>query len=204
MIAIVDYGAGNLRSVSKAFESLGHTVRITSFAQDLLDATAVVLPGVGSAGNAMHNLNELGLADPICEVIAADTPFFGVCLGLQVLMETSEEADGVKCLGIVPGRVRRFTGDLKVPHMGWNSVQFKTSLPLFAGIPDGNHFYFVHSYYAEPADSEQVVGVTDYGVRFCSVLAVGNIVATQFHPEKSGAFGLRLYDNFARMAATRH
>lgn len=200
MIAIIDYGAGNLRSVAKAFELLGYRTVVTNEAKPIMEAAAVVLPGVGAASNTMQSLRALDLVEPIKEVIAAGKPFFGVCLGMQVLLDGSEEGGWQDCLGIVPGVVRRLPGEMKVPHMGWNRVKQTASLPLFEGIPDGSYFYFVHSYYVDPLDRQAVAGTTDYGITFSSVVTRGNVAATQFHPEKSGAMGLRLYDNFARLA----
>ncbi len=197
-IVIVDYGAGNLRSVAKALEKVGFPARVTQSPQDVLGAKGVILPGVGSSGSAMAALQELGLVAPLQEVAARGTPFFGVCLGLQLLLESSEE-DPRPCLGVFKGRVRRFATGLKVPHMGWNQVAFTRQHPICAGVPSGSYFYFVHSYYAEPQNASLVLGKTGYGVEFCSALASGNLVATQFHPEKSGLLGLRLYENFVRL-----
>lgn len=199
MIAVTDYGAGNLRSVVKAFERLGHRVVVTSEADAIRRASAVILPGVGAAGHTMRSLETLGLVEPIREAIAAGKPFFGVCLGLQVLLDGSEEGGWQQCLGIIPGAVRRLPTGVKVPHMGWNRVKLRVDLPLFEGIPDGSFFYFVHSYYVEPASAEFVAATTDYGLTFCSVAVKDNVVATQFHPEKSGSVGLKLYDNFVRL-----
>lgn len=203
MIAIVDYVAGNLRSVANAISRLGYQAKITSSPADLLDAQAVILPGVGAAADTMENLKRLGLASPICQLITEDRPFFGVCMGLQVLFTGTEEGGWHECLGVIPGRVRRLPAGLKVPHMGWNQVKQKVSHPIFSGIPDEANFYFVHSYYAEPEDKSLVAGETDYGIPICSVIARGNLVATQFHPEKSGEFGLKMYDNFLKMVLGR-
>ena len=204
MIAVIDYGAGNLRSVANAIARLGYQPRITSAARDLLKAQAVILPGVGAAGNTMENLRNLGLVDPLKKLIADNRPFFGVCIGLQVLFTGTEEGGWHNCLGIIPGRVKKLPDGLKVPHMGWNQVRQLVSHPLFEGIPDGADFYFVHSYYGEPEDNSLVVGETDYGITMGSVIARDNLVATQFHPEKSGEHGLKMYDNFIRRAlATR-
>ncbi|MBI4203122.1 MAG: imidazole glycerol phosphate synthase subunit HisH [Chloroflexi bacterium] len=197
-IVIVDYGAGNLRSVAKALEKVGFPGKVTDSPKEVLQAKGVILPGVGSSGAAMAALEARELVEPQKETARKGAPFFGVCLGLQLLLETSEE-DPRPCLGVTPGRVRRFVTDLKVPHMGWNQVFFTGEHPLFTGVPDGSYFYFVHSYYAEPQDPSVVLGQTDYGVTFCSSLATGNLVATQFHPEKSGPVGLRLYENFVRL-----
>ena len=199
MIAIIDYGAGNLRSVANAIRRLGYQPRITSAPGDVVNAQVVILPGVGAAADAMANLKRLGLAEAISQLIAEGRPFFGVCLGLQVLFTSTEEGGGHECLGIIPGRVRRLPPGLKIPHMGWNQVKQTISHPVFEGIPDEANFYFVHSYYVEP-DKSLVAGETEYGVRICSVIARGNLVATQFHPEKSGDVGLKLYDNFIKLA----
>lgn len=200
MIAIVDYGVGNLRSVANAITKLGYQPRITNRQNEVLNAQAVILPGVGAAADTMESLNRLGLVGPIGQLIADNRPFFGVCIGLQVLFSDTEEGGGHECLGIIPGRVRRLPSELKVPHMGWNQVKQRLAHPIFAGIPDEANFYFVHSYYAEPADKSLVAGETEYGIPICSVIAQGNLVATQFHPEKSGELGLRMYDNFIKLA----
>lgn len=200
MIAIIDYGAGNLRSVANAFLSLGSNPVVTNRPQDVLGADAVVLPGVGAAADTMHSLGSLGLLDPIKSVIARDKPFFGVCLGLQVLFTGSEEGGWQDCLNIVPGVVRRFSNGLKIPHMGWNQVRQRIRHPIFEGIEDGANFYFVHSYYGSPEDGSVVAGETDYGVSFASMILRGNLIATQFHPEKSGEVGLRMYRNFLKLS----
>ena len=200
MIAIVDYGAGNIRSVVNAVSKLGYRPEVTSTPEGVLNAKAVILPGVGAAADTMENLKALGLVDPICQLIAEGRPFLSVCIGLQILFTGTEEGGWHECLDIIPGRVKRLPSGLKIPHMGWNQVKQKDSHPIFAGIPDEANFYFVHSYYAEPDDSSLVAGETDYGVSICSVLARDNLIATQFHPEKSGEFGLRIYDNFLKLA----
>ena len=196
-IVIIDYGAGNLRSVQKAFERLGHEAVFASDPAALADAPAIVFPGQGASPPAMAALERDGMGDAVRRAIEAGTPFFGVCLGLQVLLERSEEGD-TDCLGVIPGTVKRFDGGLKVPHMGWNSVRLADSHPVFDGVPPGSYFYFVHSYYAAPSDEGWVAGTTTYGTDFASVVARGNLVATQFHPEKIGEVGLRLYDNFVK------
>ncbi len=197
-LAIVDYGAGNLRSVAKALEHLGFMASVTSDPQEVLHARGVILPGVGSSGSAMAALQERGLVEPLRQVVAQGTPFFGVCLGMQLLLDTSEE-DPRPCLGIVSGQVKHLPQGLKVPHMGWNQVDLRRrDHPVFQGVASGSYFYFVHSYYAQPEDASVFLGATEYGVSFCSVLARDNVVATQFHPEKSGPVGLRLYANFVR------
>jgi glutamine amidotransferase len=200
MIAIIDYGAGNLRSVVNAVSRLGYQPRITSSPIDVINAEAVILPGVGAAADTMASLERLGLISPIGQYIAEDRPFLGVCIGLQLLFTGTEEGGWHKCLGIIPGRVRRLPAGLKIPHMGWNQLRQRVSHPIFDGIPDEANFYFVHSYYVEPDDESLVIGETEYGIPICSVIARGKLVATQFHPEKSGEVGLRLYDNFIRLA----
>jgi len=200
LITIVDYGAGNLRSVVNAINKLGYQPKITNSPDEILNAQVVILPGVGAAADTMKNLNALGLASSIRQFIAEGRPFLGVCLGLQILFTGSEEGGWHECLGIIPGRVRRIPAGLKVPHMGWNQVKQRLSHSVFNGVPDEANFYFVHSYYVEPDDSSLVVGETYYGVPICSVLARDNLVATQFHPEKSGEPGLRMYDNFIKLA----
>ncbi|MBI4297878.1 MAG: imidazole glycerol phosphate synthase subunit HisH [Chloroflexi bacterium] len=196
MIAVVDYGAGNLRSVVKAIQHLGYEVRVTSSPQEMREAPALILPGVGAAADAMASLERLGLIPALKEAVAEGKPFLGVCLGLQLLFDSTEEGGGGPCLGILPGRVRRLPPGLKVPHMGWNQVRFAKNHPVFQGIPDGSNFYFVHSYYPEPDDPDIVVAKTDYGVTFASAIARDNLIATQFHPEKSGETGLLIYKNF--------
>jgi glutamine amidotransferase len=200
MIAIVDYGAGNLRSVVNAVSRLGYQAKVTSSPDEVLSAPAVILPGVGAAADTMANLQKLGLAGLIKRYIGEGQPFLGVCIGLQVLFSGTEEGGWHECLGIIPGVVRRLPPGLKIPHMGWNQVKQRLSHPIFEGIPDGANFYFVHSYYVEPEDKSLVAGETEYGIPFCSVIARGNLVATQFHPEKSGEVGLKVYDNFIKIA----
>jgi len=203
MITIIDYGAGNLRSVANAITRLGYQPKITSGVNELLDAQAVILPGVGAAADTMKSLKTLGLADPIRQLITEGCPFFGVCIGLQVLFTGTEEGGGHECLGILPGRVKRLPSGMKIPHMGWNQVKQKLSHPIFEGIPDYANFYFVHSYYVEPEDKSLIAADTDYGITICSVVAKGNLIATQFHPEKSGEPGLRMYRNFIGLASDR-
>lgn len=200
MIAIVDYGAGNLRSVVNAIARLGYQSKITSSPDEVLAARVVILPGVGAAAETMENLKALGLVEPIRRLITEGRPFLGVCIGLQVLFSGTEEGGGHECLGIIPGRVRKLPQGLKIPHMGWNQVKQKVSHKVFDGVPDCANFYFVHSYYVEPEDKALVAGETSYGIPICSVIARGNLVATQFHPEKSGEFGLKIYDNFIKLA----
>ena len=196
MIAVIDYGAGNLRSVMSALDRVGAPARIAKTSTDLASARAVILPGVGAASDTMENLRSRGLADAVLQWIRGDRPFFGICMGLQVLFTMSEEGGGQQCLGALPGRVVRLKSGLKIPHMGWNEVRYAKESRLFSGIPDGSHFYFVHSYVVQPEDRSIVLGETDYGGTFCSAIQRGNLVATQFHPEKSGELGLQVYRNF--------
>ena len=200
MIAIIDYGAGNLRSVANAIAKLGYRPTVTSNPSDLLGAAAVILPGVGAAADTMQNLERLGFPEAIRRVVADGTPMLAICVGMQVLFDETEEGGRHRCLGIIPGVVRRLPPGLKIPHMGWNQVSQKIRHPLFDSIPDGANFYFVHSYCAEPQYGSVVAGTTDYGASFCSALVSGNLMATQFHPEKSGEYGLRMYDNFLKTA----
>ena len=194
-IAIVDYQAGNVRSVQKAFQKVGGHASITSDPDEVIRADALVVPGQGASDSSMIHMREKGLVEPIKEFIASGKPFFGVCLGLQLLMKDSEEGDE-PCLGVLQGRTRRLPPGQKIPHMGWNQVDFHIRHPVFDTIPDGSHFYFVHSYYADPDDKSVVACTTDYGVDFCSGAVWENVVAVQFHPEKSGALGLKIYKNF--------
>ena len=198
-LVVIDYGSGNLRSVDKALETVGVSPIVTGDANQIASADAVVLPGVGSGPAAMDALRQRDLVEPIRECVTSGRPFLGVCLGLQLLLDRTEEGNA-DCLGSVAGRVKRLPDGLKVPHMGWNSVRFKQEHPVFEGIPQDSYFYFVHSYYAAPDDDTWVAGTTDYGVSFCSIYARDNVVATQFHPEKSGRMGLRIYQNFVTLA----
>ncbi len=200
-LVIIDYGAGNLRSVARAAAYAGGDPFVSSAVRDLESADAVIMPGVGAAADTMRNLSERGLVEPIRGYIRSGRPFLGVCMGQQALFEYSEEGGRHECLGVLPGRVVRLPAGLKVPHMGWNRVRIKRSHPIFAGIEDGSYFYFVHSYYPQPADPEVTIGTAEYGIEFTVAVAWGNVVATQFHPEKSGRTGLRLYENFLRIAA---
>ena len=200
MIAIIDYGTGNLRSVVNAVNKLGYQPKITSRPDDVLNAQAVILPGVGAAADTMGSLKRLGMVDPIRQFIAEDRPFLGVCIGLQILFTGTEEGGWHECLGVIPGQVKKLPSGLKIPHMGWNQVKQEVSHPVFDGIPDEANFYFVHSYYVDPDDKSLVAGETEYGIHLCSVIVRGNLIATQFHPEKSGEFGLKMYDNFIKLA----
>jgi len=209
MITIIDYGMGNLRSVSKALESLGASVRISSDPREVAEADKVILPGVGASPAAMQELMRRKLVEPIKAAVASGKPYLGICLGLQLLFERSEEGEGATCLGILPGVVRKFTlhSTLKVPHMGWNQVvrspqsvvRSQTACPLLKRIPDGSFFYFVHSYYAQPTDPSMVALEADYGGRFAAMVWRDNLYATQFHPEKSQAVGLKLLENFVNL-----
>ena len=204
MIAIVDYKAGNLTSVAHALTHLGHRCEITDRPEKVRAADRVILPGVGAAGATMENLRALGLDACLRDDVAkAGKPFLGICIGIQVLLERSEE-DDARCLGIVPGRVVKFPNSIdgraiKVPQIGWNRVRQVRPHPIFEGVPDNSHFYFVNSYYPLPGDESCVIGSSDYGVPFAAAIAYGNVVATQFHLEKSGAAGLKMLDNFCRM-----
>ena len=194
-IAIVDYQAGNVRSVQKAIEAGGGRAKITSDPDDIERSDALVFPGQGACDSSMRQLKRRELVDPIKAFISSGRPFLGVCLGLQLLLEDSEEGSE-PCLGVLSGSVRRLPPGTKVPHMGWNEVQFHAEHPVLAGIPSGSYFYFVHSYYADPNDKSVVLSTTSYGVDFCSAAAWDNVVAVQFHPEKSGDLGLRVYRQF--------
>ncbi|MBT8119904.1 MAG: imidazole glycerol phosphate synthase subunit HisH [Gammaproteobacteria bacterium] len=207
-IAVVDYGMGNLRSVSKALEhvvSADQRVIVTSDAAVIADAERIVFPGQGAARDCMKHLKEMQLEEVVLRA-ANEKPFLGICMGMQVLMAHSEENQGIKCMGLYAGEVRAFADEalasqmqsLKIPHMGWNKVSQKQTHPLWHDIHDGSRFYFVHSYYVDPADEALVAGTTDYGIDFVSVIARDNVFAAQFHPEKSAHDGLQLLNNFCR------
>jgi imidazole glycerol-phosphate synthase subunit HisH len=204
MIAIIDYGMGNLRSVQKGFERVGHEALVTSEPAKILDADKVVLPGVGAFADCMENLARMGLVDTVHRVVGSGRPFMGICLGLQLLFDESEEFGLHKGLGIIPGRVVRFPTEVagnteelyKIPHMGWNKVNIKNRPPHLAGVADGSFFYFVHSYYVVPADPSVAATTTSYGVEFVSSVWKDNIFATQFHPEKSQELGLGILKRF--------
>ena len=202
-IAIVDYQAGNLRSVQKALERSGAEAIVTSDAGEIGGADALVFPGQGASDSSMKALKSKGLVDPVRDFIASGKPFLGVCLGLQLLLDGSDEGTEPG-LGAVAGRVRRLPEGAKVPHMGWNQVQFRVEHPVLDGVPSGSYFYFVHSYYADPEEPSIVAGTTSYGVEFCSAVAWDSVVAVQFHPEKSGTTGLKLYRNFVQMVKDGH
>jgi len=200
-IVVIDYGAGNLRSVARAIAHVDEAPIVSADPADIDRAAGVVLPGVGAAADTMANLEASGCVEALREYVAAGRPFLGVCMGLQALFDRSEENDQ-QCLGVLPGVVRRFPAfpGHKVPHMGWNTVDWVREHPVTEGIPTGSAFYFVHSFYPEPADPYLALGTTEYGVVFPSVVARSNVVATQFHPEKSSDYGLLLYKNFIRWA----
>jgi len=185
-VVVIDYGAGNLRSVVNAITKVGYQAKVTSNPRDVFDAIAIILPGVGAAGDTMDSLEKLGMSNVIRQLIYEGRPFFAVCVGLQVLFSRTEEGGWHECLGVIPGIVKRLPSGLKIPHMGWNQVKQTITHPLFDSVPDEANFYFVHSYYAEPEDMSVVAGTTDYGIPICSVVIKDNLVATQFHPEKSG------------------
>ncbi|MBF0464570.1 MAG: imidazole glycerol phosphate synthase subunit HisH [Nitrospirae bacterium] len=199
MIAILDYGMGNLRSVQKGFLKVGIEAIVTSKSSDIDNAAGVVIPGVGAFRDCMVNLQNLDLIETIKRSIEKGKPFLGICLGLQLLFTESEEFGNSTGLGVFKGKVVRFKDkDLKIPHMGWNVVSFKKKPPLFEGIEDGSYFYFVHSYYVSPEDQSIISGVTPYGVEFTSMVWKDNVFAMQFHPEKSQAHGLKILENFGK------
>lgn len=204
MIAVIDYGAGNVGSVVNALVHLGVRHVVTDDPATILAADGVIFPGVGATADAMAQLRARGLVEVIHRATASGKPFFGVCVGQQVLFGTSHEGEPHPCLGVFAGDVRRFPDvELHVPHMGWNTVRVRRDHPLFAGVPAETAFYFVHSYYVAPEDDGIVLGETEYGVTFPAAVARGAVVATQFHPEKSGRWGLQIYRNFAEIVA-RH
>ena len=202
MIAIIDYKAGNLTSVARALQNIGESFIITDDIKKLEAASHVIFPGVGAAGDAMANLKQKKLDSWLKDWFNAGKPLMGICLGTQIILDCSEENE-TNCVGLVVGSTKRFPDHLsfagqalKIPHMGWNNVEFKRSHPVFNDISKDAEFYFVHSYYPAPSDESAILGVTDYGIKFCSVLAVKNLVAIQFHPEKSGRPGLQILRNF--------
>jgi len=204
MIAIVDYGMGNIRSVEKGFLKVGADVKITSDAKVIGDASGIVLPGVGAFKDCMANLDKLSLIDVILSEIRKGKPFLGICLGLQLLFTESEEFGACKGLDLFPGRVTRFNfdkvagadGKLKIPHMGWNTAMIDRRPPIFEGVPDNSYFYFVHSFYVVPDDKAIIATRTEYGTDFCSMVWKDNVFATQFHPEKSQETGLKILKGF--------
>lgn len=202
MIAVIDYGAGNLQSVLKAFQYLGSNVTVTADAQILQKADAVVLPGVGAFDDAMQHLQRSGLTDTVRCLAQSDKPFLGICLGLQLLFEGSDEAPGVQGLGVLHGRIHRIPAaeGLKVPHIGWNSLKISDHSGIFSNLPEEPYVYFVHSYYLKAEDRGIVSATTEYGVRIDAAVHRGNLYATQFHPEKSGKTGLQILRNFVALA----
>jgi glutamine amidotransferase len=207
MIVVIDYGMGNLHSVRKALEVVGAKAKVSSRAEDILKADKIVFPGVGSFGEAMKELNRRKLVKPITDAIAGGKPFLGLCLGLQLLFEKSEESPGVKGLSVLKGDVKRFRlKGLKVPHMGWNQIVQRTAYSvqrhtILKNVPKGSYMYFVHSYYVKPRDKGAVLTMTNYGISFVSGVCKDNIYAFQFHPEKSQAMGLKILKNFVRLKA---
>jgi glutamine amidotransferase len=208
MIAIIDYGMGNLRSVHKALEQVGAEAKIISDPEGIKKASKIILPGVGAFRDCMHNLAGRGLLEPLVAAIKGGKPFLGICLGLQLLFDESDEFGTYQGMGVLPGKVTRFPDAIKdsedftplpIPHMGWNTVEIKKDTALFAGIEDGSYFYFVHSYYALPADPTDIVATTPYGIEFACAVQRANIYAVQFHPEKSQKKGLRLLQNFGKL-----
>ncbi|MDD5011299.1 MAG: imidazole glycerol phosphate synthase subunit HisH, partial [Phycisphaerae bacterium] len=201
MITIIDYKAGNLTSVKLAFESIGQKVQITDEPSKILQAEKIVFPGVGAAKAAMDSLKSLNLIEPIRKVIADGVPFLGICIGMQVLFDTSEEDGGTKCLGILPGTVKKFKSDdklCKIPQIGWNTVKIVKQHPIFDGIENESEFYFVHSFYPACGDKNNIIGQTEYaGSVFASAAGNKFLAAVQFHPERSGRIGLKLLENFS-------
>ncbi len=198
MIAIIDYDAGNIRSVEKALTALGEQPVVTRDKEKILAADKLILPGVGAFGDAMERLHQYGLVDVIREAVKKGTPFLGICLGLQLLFERSDESEGVEGLGILKGEIKKIPDSpgLKIPHMGWNSLEIKPDARLFAGIPNGSYVYFVHSYYLKAEDPAIVAATTEYSTHIHAAVEAGNVFACQFHPEKSSEVGLRILKNF--------
>lgn len=201
LVVVVDYGVGNLRNVTKALEFLGCEAKLTSDPDEVVKAEKLVLPGVGAFGAGMENLRRLNLIEPIKDAVKRGTPLLGICLGLQLLFEESEEMGQHEGLKLVRGKVVRFPeiDGIRVPHMGWNSIRIRKREPLFAGVPDGSMVYFVHSYFPVPEDGSVVAATTEHGVEFVSAIAVDNIFGTQFHPEKSSQVGLQILRNFVNL-----
>ena len=198
MIAIIDYDAGNIKSVEKALNYLGEEVIITRDHDEIVNSDKVILPGVGAFADAMEKIRHYGLEETIHEVVEKNIPFLGICLGLQLMFESSDEGPGVKGLGLLPGKILRIpkNGDLKIPHMGWNSLKIDPNSRLFKGIPDGNYVYFVHSYYLKAGSEDIVAATTEYGTHIHAAVEKGNLYACQFHPEKSSQTGLKILENF--------
>lgn len=201
MVAVIDYDAGNIKSVEKAILSLGGEVSVTRDREEILRADHVILPGVGAFGDAMEKLHRYGLADVIRETVQKHTPFLGICLGLQLLFESSEESEGVKGLGILPGRIVRLPEEpgLKIPHIGWNTLKYPNKGRLFEGIPEESYVYFVHSYYLKAEEPGIVTAATEYAAHIHASVEKGNVFACQFHPEKSSDVGMRILRNFMQV-----
>lgn len=201
MIAVIDYDAGNIKSVEKALQFLGAEVTVTRDPEVLLNADKVILPGVGAFGDAMARLNEYGLIDVIKKIVDKGTPFLGICLGLQLLFDSSEEAPGVKGLSILPGKIVRFSDEfgLKIPQIGWNALSFPKESVLFEGVKEGSFVYFVHSYYLVADELSDVAATTEYGNHVHAAVSRGNVYACQFHPEKSSSVGMQILKNFINL-----
>ena len=201
MIAIIDYDAGNLKSVEKALIALGEEVMVSRDSSEILQADKVILPGVGSFGDAMNNLDRFGLVDTIKNVVAKDTPFLGICLGLQLLFKESEETPGAEGLNLLPGKIFKIPAKegFKIPHMGWNSIEIKPQAKLFKDIPNQSYVYFVHSYYLKAQDEQIVAASTEYSTHIHASVESGNVFACQFHPEKSSDIGIQILKNFVEL-----
>ena len=202
MIAIIDYDAGNIKSVEKAIQFLGEDVVITRNSAEILNASGVILPGVGSFGDAMEKLHNYNLVPVIKEVVERQIPFLGICLGLQLLFEKSDESPGVEGLGILKGEIKRIpeNGELKIPHIGWNSLKYPNAGRLYKSIAEDSYVYFVHSYYLEAKEEDIVVATTEYGTKIHASVEKGNVFACQFHPEKSSSVGLKILENFLKIS----
>ena len=202
MVAIIDYDAGNIKSVEKAIQFLGKEAVITRNPEEILSATHVILPGVGAFGDAMEKLHKYGLVPVLHEVVKRNIPFIGICLGLQLLFERSEETPGVEGLGILKGEIKRIPDkeDLKIPHIGWNSLKYPNKGRLYEGIPEDSYVYFVHSYYLDAEDKDIVMATTEYGTKIHASVEKGNVFACQFHPEKSSSVGLKILENFLKVS----
>lgn len=199
MIAIVDYGMGNIRSAQRGFEHVGAQIRVIQSPKEIDGARAIVVPGDGAFGKAMENLRAGGWIEPLLDWVARGKPFLGICVGMQLMFETSEEMGVHRGLGILLGNVKRFPEGLKIPQMGWNQIGIRQTSPLLRDVPDGGYVYFVHSYYCEPSDSSVTLATTDYGIDFASIVGRDNAWGVQFHPEKSQQVGLKMLENFVTM-----